>query len=214
MWKRVVAVFLAAQMPVLAMARDGDAGEPSSEVGLTAEKLARALDHRLTVWRTPSGEVVHVRHCREGRHGCSKRIAMFAQWIAQVAREHELDEYLLAAVALRESGLNPDVKGSAGERGIVQLHPKGVGHGVRYVESEIYRRRCRQEPGACQRKVLEAGAEHLANAVEHCDSLEAALGAYNTGRCVETPYARRVLEERARLRKLVEDKQDSTQHQM
>ena len=100
---------------------------------------------------------------------------------------------------MRESGLDPFARGQAGEQGIVQLHPQGVGRRVRFVRSEAYRRSCTRQSGACQREVLDVGAEHVALAMRQCDGLEAGLGAYNSGECRETAYTRRILRERLRL---------------
>ncbi|MDH5493035.1 MAG: lytic transglycosylase domain-containing protein [Myxococcales bacterium] len=163
--------------------------------------MARALDLRLTVWRG-SGRVVHAAHCREHRGGCRARIAAMARLFATVSRRHGVDPFLLAAVALRESGLNPFAEGGAGERGIVQLHPRGVGSRVRFVRNDAYRSRCRRSADACQEEVLDAGAALIAASMERCGGAAEGLGAYNTGRCGETGYSRRVLRERLRLLRL------------
>lgn len=177
-----------------------------------ALRLARALEKRLTVWRTPTGHIVHVSHCRRVRGGCRARVAAFARWMTELSREHDVDPFVLAAIAIRESGLDPFARGSAGEMGIVQLHPRGVGRRVRFVRSEAYRRRCSRSPGACQREILEVGVRHLASAVQHCGSLEAGLGAYNTGVCGETSYSRRVMRERARLLELAKNRDEQPVH--
>jgi hypothetical protein len=119
-----------------------------------------------------------------------------------VARERGLDPFVLAAMAVRESGLDPFATGPAGEMGIIQLHPHGIGRDARFVRSEAYRTRCRRDPGACQREILQIGADHLAAAVTECGGLEAGLGAYNSGVCRETAYTRRILRERAELLEL------------
>lgn len=170
------------------------------------EALARALNQRVTVWQRPGGGVVHVSHCRANPHGCEARTRVFARWITEVSRARDLDPFLLAAMAMRESGLDPFARGGAGEYGLIQLHPQGVGRRVRFVQSEAFRQRCRRESGACQRDVLEIGADHLSDAIHECGSLAAALGAYNRGECGETAYARRVLEERAQLLELAKDR--------
>jgi hypothetical protein len=162
--------------------------------------LARALEARITVWRSPDGRILHASHCRLAREGCRARLALFARWIVEVASERTIDPWTLAAVAVRESGLDPFAVGRAGEHGIVQLHPQGIGRGVRFVSSETYRARCVREPGACQREVLEVGAQHVADAITMCEGdVASGLGAYNRGECGETTYARRVLSERALL---------------
>ncbi len=195
------------------MALSAEAQEPPStdaqardeEVAL---RLGRALEKRLTVWRTPGGRVVHVSHCRAVQGGCRARIASFARWMVEVSRENGIDPFVLAAIAVRESGLDPFATGSAGEMGIVQLHPRGIGRHVRFVQSEAYRRRCARSPGACQAEILEVGARHLASAVQTCGSIEAGLGAYNTGVCGENSYSRRVMRERTRLIDLAKDRDE------
>lgn len=174
------------------------------------ERLARAIDARLTVWTTPDGREIHVSHCRHIRGGCRARLVTFARWMVQVADEHGIDPFLLAAVAVRESGLDPFAHGPAGERGIVQLHPNGVGAHVRFVRSEAYRKSCRHKTGACQLEVLEAGARLIADSIEQCGSEAAGLGAYNSGVCGANAYSRRVLEERDRLLRLAQPNATTT----
>ena len=110
-----------------------------------------------------------------------------------------IDPFVLAAMAFRESGFDPFATGAAGEVGIVQLHPRGIGRSVRFIQNERYRERCRREVGACQREVVEVGAAHFAEAITTCGGVSDALGYYNRGICGETDYSRRVLRERERL---------------
>jgi len=163
--------------------------------------LSRALDRRLTVWQA-GDRPVYVRHCRSAPGGCRERTAAFAQLIADVSNEHEVDPFLVAAMAIRESGLDPTAAGAAGERGIVQLHPRGYGSSVRFVQSEAYRRRCTRRPDACQREVLDVGARLLSRGIERCGGVREGLGAYNRGACGATRYATRVMNERQRLLRL------------
>ncbi|MCA9602024.1 MAG: transglycosylase SLT domain-containing protein [Myxococcales bacterium] len=183
----------------LAAAR-GVSGATTPDVGPgrdhLLERLLKALEGRLTVWETPKGQVVHVAHCRGVPGGCRARIAIFARWLADVADAFRVDPFLLAAIAVKESGLNPFAEGSAGELGIVQLHPKGVGRRAKFVRNSNFRQRCERSIGACQKEILEIGAEHLAQAITRCGDVKAALGAYNSGKCGETDYTRRVLTER------------------
>lgn len=160
--------------------------------------LGRALDRRMTVWRAGS-RVVYVQHCRSAPGGCARRVATFARLIGDASRRHTIDPFLLAAVAVRESGMNPLAAGAAGERGIVQLHPRGSGARIRFVRSESYRRYCEHQPGACQDEVLEAGARLLSRSLERCGGVREGLGAYNRGACGATDYSRRVMSERQRL---------------
>lgn len=166
--------------------------------GPSALALARALDARLTVWRS-GGRRVYVGHCRRARVTCRARVVALARVIARVGVRHGVDPFLLAAMALRESGLNPFAEGAAGERGIVQLHPRGVGSRVRFVRNEGYRERCAREADACQEEVVDAGARLIAASMARCGGTREALGAYNSGACQATSYGDRVLEERASL---------------
>lgn len=175
--------------------------ESCGDPGPTAVALARALEARLTVWQRRSGPV-YVWHCRQARVDCRARLVAFARLIAVAAVEHGVDPFLVAAMALKESGLNPFAEGSAGERGIVQLHPRGIGSRVRFVRNDRYRERCERRPDACQGEVLAAGAEHIADAMARCETVLEALGAYNSGHCIETPYGNRVMEERENLLRL------------
>ncbi|MBX3247362.1 MAG: transglycosylase SLT domain-containing protein [Myxococcales bacterium] len=177
-----------------------DVPPPASEASTsqTALALARALDARLTVWSS-GGRRVYVHHCRRAQVSCRARVVALARVLAQIGTDRGVDPFLLAAMALRESGLNPFAEGSAGERGIVQLHPRGVGSRVRFVQSEGYRARCARTPTACQEEVVDAGAQLMANAMTRCGTVADALGAYNSGVCQTTAYSRRVLEEREQL---------------
>jgi hypothetical protein len=175
------------------------AAQPNRDPSVVA--LARALDRRMTVWHTDS-RVVYVRHCRAANGGCRQRVSTFARLIGQASERHEIDPFLLAAVAMRESGMDPSAAGAAGERGIVQLHPRGPGARIRFVTSEAYRRHCARRPDVCQAEVLDAGARLLATTIARCGSVRSGLGAYNRGQCGETDYARRVMRERQRLLRL------------
>jgi len=175
---------------------------PTSDAAAsTAVALARALDERLTVWHRGKRRV-HVGHCRSARGGCRARLVAFALLITEVGFREGVDPFLLAAMAIRESGMNPFAEGGAGERGLVQLHPRGVGSRVRFVQNERHRQRCERRDGACQDEVLEAGARLIAAAVQTCGSVVEGLGRYNSGHCQETGYGRRVLRERERLLEL------------
>jgi len=165
--------------------------------------ITRAFIARLTVWTRPDGTRVLSRRCREGPVDCEARLRTFARLIVRTARRHELDPYLLAALAMRESGLNPASLGARGEAGIVQLHPRGAGRDMRYVNDSGYREACQAQLDACQAPVLERGATYLAAAIEDCGGLEAGLGKYASGRCTTRGvHPRRVLEERQQLRRL------------
>jgi hypothetical protein len=189
-----------------AAARPGpDAPAPPRDPEVAA--LARAFEARLTVHTRRDGTRVLARRCREGPVPCRARLAAFAALIHETARRHGLDPYLLAALAVRESGLDPAALGRRREAGLVQLHPRGAGRDVRYVQDAGYRERCQSEVDACQGPVLERGASTLARAIEECGGLVAGLGAYASGRCTTgARHPRRVLEERDRLRELARER--------
>ena len=178
----------------------GTVGSDAEEA--TALSVARAFDERMTIWKAPDGRRTYASHCRSAPGGCRVRIALYARLIARMSRVQDVDPFLVAAIVLRESGLNPFAEGSVGERGIVQLHPRGVGSNVEFVQSERYRRSCRATADACQEEVLRVGIELLANSIRRCGGIEQGLGMYNGGTCQSTSYSRRVLSERSRLLEL------------
>jgi hypothetical protein len=133
---------------------------------------------------------------------CRVRLESFARLFDQAAVAHEMDPWLLVAMAVRESGLYPHAEGAIGERGLVQLHPRGIGARVRFVRNNQYFRQCRARPDGCQAEVLDEGAEHFQGWLARCGSEASALGGYNRGRCGVTGYSRRVLRVRESLRNL------------
>lgn len=179
-----------------------DTTEPPSP---DTERLRRAFVARMTVHVRRDGTRVLARRCREGPVPCEARIAAFARMLTEAAHQHGLDPFLLGALAWRESGLDPSAVNRSGAAGIVQLHPRGVGRGMRFVVDRDYRRRCQQELEACQGPIVARGAEALAHAIVRCGSVRSALGAYATGHCTERPrHIDRVLEETETLRELAE----------
>ncbi len=153
-----------------------------------------------------------VAHCRNagpaapggGRWArCGARMRAFARLFVEAGAIHEIDPWLLAAMASRESGLNPWAEGGAGELGVMQLHPRGFGHSI-VAHLARDRERCERRVDACQRPVIDRAAAHLRRALERCGGNEAcALSIYNTGRPdsdAGLAYARRVLSRREQLR--------------
>lgn len=161
--------------------------------------LTMALYRRLTVWTTPSGRTVEVGHCRGAVNGCMARIQIWSEWIEDAATHYGVDKWTLAAMALVESGMNPNAVGSIGERGIMQLHPRGPGRHIRYVTSERYRNTCMHRVGMCQQEVIEKAAETLSKGIRVCGSIHDGLGYYNSGKCQDTAYAKRVISQAMRL---------------
>lgn len=166
--------------------------------------LQQALRFRVTVHTNKkTGHITAASHCRHASGGCDKRLLEFAHYLKEAGEAHNIDPWLLAAMAFRESGLNPFAIGGVGELGILQLNPKNArSRGVRFVRDQWYRKRCQREPGACQREVVDRAAQLLATSIEQCGgNVEQALGMYNTGRCGgNEDYARRVLSEVEKLK--------------
>lgn len=177
----------------------GAVAEPGGG-GDSAGALAEALATRLTVWVKRDGTPVYAPHCRNAAVDCRERIAVLAALLEQEARAHDLDPWLLAAIAVRESGLDPSAIGARGEAGIVQLHPRGAGHDMRYVHDDDYREDCLSRVDACQGPVVARGAESLADSIRRCGGVAPGLGRYASGRCTsDLRYVGRVLRERRRL---------------
>jgi hypothetical protein len=166
--------------------------------------LARAIDARLIVRESRAGKPIHVQHCRIVEGGCRRRIATLSRLITEASNRAGIDPFLTAAIAVRESGLNPLAVSPVGARGVVQLNPKYRGKTVPFVYNETYREQCSRRPGACQREVLEAGLGLYKWAVSRCGGdVQRGLAWYNSGRCDKrNGYAASVLSERRRLLRL------------
>lgn len=169
--------------------------------------LARAMQATLVLHHSDSSAApVFVRHCRDATSGCAARLEAFSGYFAEAGVRYNVDPWLLAAMAFRESSLNPFATGALGERGLLQIHPKSPwGRQVRFVKDSDFRQRCLRQTGACQRELIQRATDLLARSLRLCDGdLVAALGSYNTGRCGGNPdYARKVLETRNELRQSV-----------
>lgn len=145
--------------------------------------LRRAILERLRIGRT------YVSHCRSARGGCEVRAAQFARWFVLAGERYHVDPWLLVAMAMRESSMDPNARGEVGEFGLMQLHPySAVGYRTRM--------ECKRAPSDCTWLVILAAAEQLARNVKACGNVEIGLGAYNSGKCVGSDYAVRVLRER------------------
>lgn len=166
--------------------------------------LQQALRFRVTIYTNRrTGYTVAAAHCRRASEGCDRRLFEFAHYLKDAGERNGIDPWLLAAMAFRESGLNPFAVGQVGELGILQLHPRSpASKNIRFVKDGWYRMRCKREPGACQREIVDRAAELLARSVVLCGGdMDRALSAYNTGRCGgNTSYARRVHSEVAWLK--------------
>src|SRR5262252_4016467 len=132
--------------------------------------LQRAIRFRVSVHiNRRTGVAIPIYHCRQAREGCDQRLQAFAHYLVDAGERNGIDPWLLAAMAFRESGMNPFAVGSFGELGILQLHPKNrLVKNVRFVRDSYYREHCKKEPGACQREVVDRAAEILALSMELC----------------------------------------------
>ncbi|MEM9189357.1 MAG: transglycosylase SLT domain-containing protein [Myxococcota bacterium] len=174
----------------------------SPEVRAEDTELSQALLQQLTVHVRADGTPVFARHCRNGPVDCEARVKVFAQLIEGAANDHGIDPFLLAALAVRESSLNPGAVGAQGEAGILQLHPRGAGRGMRYVEDEAHREACQARIDACQGPVVVRAAETLSASIDRCGSVRSALGRYASGRCrADLSHIDRVLETRDALKR-------------
>ncbi len=153
-------------------------------------QIERALRARLQIWTRPSGRPVYVRHCRDAHGGCEARTRRLSELFVQAGHAHRVDPWLLAAIAVRESGTNPNAVGGRGEFGVMQLHP-GSRRGR---EASL---RCAGAPGTCPAEDVDVAAALVRVGIDRCGTEATALGLYNAGRCGETTYSRGVLAMRA-----------------
>lgn len=160
------------------------------ERGARVAALADVLDMRLAFRSTRHRErPVHVGHCRRAPKGCRARLEAFATYFVEAGDAHGVDPWLLAAAALRESGMNPFAVGRAGEVGILQMHPRNKhARRLRFVRDPKYRKRCEREVGACQRELVDEAAGVMSRSIEICGDVETGLGMYNTGRCTDAVW--------------------------
>lgn len=180
-----------------------DSAPVRDERAQKVEALALAMRDRVSIAHDKLGHGVAAAHCRRASEGCDQRIAEFADYLVAAGEKRGLDPWLLAAMAVRESMLDPFAVGGVGELGILQIHPKRPdAKQVRFMRDAKYRKQCRSVAGACQREIVEHAANILEQSLTMCRGrLRSALGAYNSGRCTRSKdYAEHVLKERARLR--------------
>ncbi len=190
---------------------DGTAGRPNYKAAVghhpTSIALARAIDARLTVRQSPSGKPIHVQHCRTSDGGCRARIVALSRMMTEASNRSGVDPFLTAAIAVRESGLNPLAESPVGARGIVQLNPRYRGKTVPFVYNARYRSACASRPAACQREVVEAGLGLFKWATKRCGGdVAQGLSWYNSGRCdKKNGYSAGVLRERRKLLRVAKD---------
>lgn len=170
-----------------------------------AKALADALDRRLTYpYSLRVGRPRHIWHCRNAPSGCRARVEAFAHLFVNAGKQTGVSPWLLAAMAMKESGLNPLAEGKGGERGILQIHPRRKeASGLAIFKDG---KRCKKDPDPCQEEVVMLAAQILRDAIERCGSTAGGLRAYNSGRCNgATSYDRRVERELLRLYALAEE---------
>jgi hypothetical protein len=151
----------------------------------TVETIAIALRDRVSIAHDQAGHGVPAAHCREASSGCDRRMHLFAEYLVEAGQARQIDPWLLAAIAVRETMLNPFAVGSVGELGILQINPaRRDAKQVRFIRDARYRKQCRSVEGACQREIVEHAASILAQNMNACQGrTRLALGAYNSGRC-------------------------------
>jgi hypothetical protein len=131
--------------------------------------LQAAMRSRISMGHDRGGNDVLAYHCRHASEGCDRRLAEFARYIVDAGQAYGIDPWLMAAMAFKESGLNPFAQGPVGELGILQIHPKRRdARQVRFIRDEWYRLRCHKEAGACQQEVVRHAAHVLARSIELC----------------------------------------------
>ena len=176
----------------------------SGEPAPTHENLQRAMLDQLTFQHSKrTGRPKYIGHCHRAPQGCPARVRLFTYWIGREALRQRVDPWTLAALVLHESGGNPYAAGGIGERGLVQIAPgtarkfRGVANWYRDAE---HRDACTEILGACQFPFVEAAAIILRRSLDACGSMDAALGRYGSGRCLDgSRYARGVRYHRRRL---------------
>lgn len=170
--------------------------DAQAEAAYELDLLERALLSFVTL--DDRGHVAN--HCAHAPRGCAARIHRIAVAFTAAGHFYEVDPWLIAAIATRESGLNPDALGrSHGELGLLQLHPQGVA--ARYARQEAAHG---VDWGTA---LVRGGVWLLATCLlrEHGD-VPRALARYHTGHTgshAGEVYARLVLERRDRLLRVV-----------
>jgi hypothetical protein len=152
--------------------------------------LAAAI---LTISLLPNGAPVRV--FREHPLGAEGRATELAELFAEAGAAHNLDPYLLTALAWSESRFDSSQVGRVGERGLMQLHP-------RYVHGRTFAR-FRGSSHDRDRLSIFLGADALRHGLEACGErrVRYAIGWYKSGRCIAGPAAAQVMLARARLRR-------------
>lgn len=163
--------------------------QPGAAAGGDTAALTSALLAHLTL-----GSGHAVAHCRRAYGGCAARARRMADLFIRAARDHDVDVWLLVALATRESGLNPDAVGARGELGLMQLHPQSRA-------GRLAARLCAETPRHCPAILVDGAARVLRASIDRCGDVERGLVLYHTGRCGEPDaYVRSVIARRDRMR--------------
>ncbi len=160
------------------------------------EALVYSVLEKLEVWENEkSGKVVYAYKCRAAPKGCEKRIKALISYIYTSCKKHDLNPYLAAAVAWKESRFNPFALSQTNDVGTFQINRYSPwAKGVRFIKDRRFRRSCRNKVGACQQLLIDRAVKLLRDSIDHCNGIRSGLGMYNTGKCNGNPaYTRRVL---------------------
>lgn len=157
-------------------------------------KAKEVLRRRLTLRHNPDGSPVYIRHCRHAEGGCEARINELVDEIFRVARDENIDPWLILAISFYETSFNPFDVGSSGAGGLMGLNPLQY-RTIRFFWDREYRSSCINATDACQDEIIHAGVERLEEGVRTCNGdANAALRYYVSGTCTRNQtYARRVL---------------------
>jgi hypothetical protein len=136
-----------------------------------------------------------VRSFRAHPLGPEGRATELAELFAEAGAAHRIDTYLLTALAWSESRFDSSQVGLAGERGLMQLHP-------RYIYGRVYKR-FRGSRHDQDRLSIFLGADALRHGLQVCGErrMRHAIGFFKSGRCIAGPAAAQVMVARAKLRR-------------
>ncbi|MDL5046199.1 transglycosylase SLT domain-containing protein [Oscillatoria amoena NRMC-F 0135] len=111
-----------------------------------------------------------------------KRFNLFEAEVRAAALRHGVDKELIKAVIWRESNFDPDAKGLAGERGLMQIMPAAADDFVKFAKVENFQYDDLFKPEVN----VDAGTWYLGRALKRWEGrdnpLPFALAEYNAGR--------------------------------
>lgn len=153
----------------------------------SGRNMATVITDRLVVWKNPyTQEPTYVAHCRRAREGCEERINRYAGYILASSNRHNVDPWLVAALAWHETRWHPNAVGPVGEFGLIQLHPRSPW-------GREARKLCRHTSKMdCEALTVDIGVRTLAASIKTCGNVAEGLGRYNTGKCVVNKYSKKV----------------------